>query len=164
MLSLLGFDISSIRFLPEREDKAELINSCLTISFIFSLLLAMIFIAGIDIWSPSLSIIRESKFLLLLFIVFTAIAPLHGLQSSGVFVGFRKTEYSFTQTIVTLARVGIVPFLVTFGALGIYASYGLTPVLAFGVGIFLTSQIFPYKLIPGVKRDIINDILIRVII
>ena len=32
MLSLLGFDISLVRFLPEREDKQELINSCLTIS------------------------------------------------------------------------------------------------------------------------------------
>jgi len=57
-----------------------------------------------------------------------------------------------------------VPFLVAFGALGIYASYGLTPVLAFGLGLFLTSKIFPYKPIPAVKRDIVNDILIRVII
>lgn len=158
MLSLLGFDISLVRFLPEREDKKELINSCLTISFIVSLALAIIFIAGIGIWSPSLSIIRENKFLLLLFIVFTAIAPLAGLQSQGVFVGFRKTEYSLVQTIVTLARIGIVPFLVAFGAFGIYASYGLTPVLAFGLGIFLTSRIFPYKPSLAVKREVINDI------
>ena len=32
LLSLLGFDISLVRFLPEREDKQEPINSCLTIS------------------------------------------------------------------------------------------------------------------------------------
>ena len=93
MLSMLGFDISLVRFLPEREDKTELINSCLTISFIFSLALIAIFIAGIEQWSPSLSIIKENKILLLLFVVFTAIAPLHGLQSQGVFVGFRKIEY-----------------------------------------------------------------------
>jgi O-antigen/teichoic acid export membrane protein len=118
----------------------------------------MIFIAGIELWSPSLIIIRENKLLLLLFVVFTAIAPLHGLQSSGVFVGFRKTEYSFFQTIAIFVRLAIVPFLVAFGTLGIYASYGLTPVLAFGLGIFLTSRIFPYKLIPAVKRKIVNDI------
>ena len=136
MLSLLGFDISLVRFLPEREDKTELINTCLTISFIFSLALSLIFIAGIKLWSPSLSIIKENKILLLLFVVFTAMAPLHGLQSQGVFVGFRKTEYSFYQTIAIFARLAIVPFLVAFGAQGIYASYGLTPVLAFGLGIF----------------------------
>jgi O-antigen/teichoic acid export membrane protein len=136
MLSLLGFDISLVRFLPEREDKKELINTCLTISFIFSLALTMIFIAGIDTWSPSLSIIRDNKFLLLIFVVFTAILPLSGLQKEGVFVGFRKTEYSFFQTIAIFVRLAIVPFLAAFGALGIYAAYGLTPVLAFGLGIF----------------------------
>ena len=56
MLSLLGFDISLVRFLPERADKTELINSCLTI-FIFSLLLAIIFIAGIELWSPLLGLV-----------------------------------------------------------------------------------------------------------
>jgi len=42
MLSLLGFDISLMRFLPEREDKKELINTCLTVSFIFALALTAI--------------------------------------------------------------------------------------------------------------------------
>ena len=37
ILSLFGFDISLVRFLPEREDKAELINTCMTISFIISI-------------------------------------------------------------------------------------------------------------------------------
>lgn len=45
--------------------KKCLINSCLTISFIFSLTLAIIFVVGIELWSPSLSIIRENKILLL---------------------------------------------------------------------------------------------------
>ncbi|MCU4139669.1 MAG: Membrane protein involved in the export of O-antigen and teichoic acid [Methanophagales archaeon] len=158
MLSLLGFDISLVRFLPEREDKQELINSCLTISFIFSLALALIFIAGINIWSPSLSIIRENKILLLLFVAFTAIAPLTALQSQGIFVGFRKAEYSFIQTIVTFARIGIVPFLTAFGALGIYASYGLTPILAFLLGFFLISRVCKYRPFPSVKREVINDL------
>jgi len=158
MLSLLGFDISLVRFLPEREDKQELINSCLTISFIFSLALALIFIAGINIWSPSLSIIRENKILLLLFVAFTAIAPLTALQSQGIFVGFRKAEYSFIQTIVTFARIGIVPFLTAFGALGIYASYGLTPILAFLLGFLLISRVCKYRLFPSVKREVINDL------
>jgi len=159
MLSLLGLDISLVRFLPERKDKIELINTCLTISFIFSLTLTMTFIAGIELWSPSLSIIRENKSLLLLFIVFTAIAPLHGLQSSGVFVGFRKTKYSFYQTIAIFLRLVIVPFLVAFGAMGIYASYGLTSVLAFGLGTFLISKVSSsYKPIPGIKREVVNDI------
>ena len=158
MLSLLGFDVSLVRFLPEREDKKELINTCLTISFLVSLILVLVFIAGIDIWSPSLSIIRENRILLMLFIVFTLIAPLAGLQSRGIFVGFRKAEYSFYQTVVTFARIGIVPFLTAFGALGIYASYGLTSVLAFFLGFFLISRLCEYKPFPEVRREVINDV------
>jgi len=120
--------------------------------------LALIFIAGINIWSPSLSIIRENKILLLLFVAFTAIAPLTALQSQGIFVGFRKAEYSFIQTIVTFARIGIVPFLTAFGALGIYASYGLTPILAFLLGFFLISRVCKYRPFPSVKREVINDL------
>ena len=136
MLSLLGFDISLVRFLPERKDRAEMINTCLTISFLVSLTLALIFVAGINIWSPSLIIIRENKFLLLLFVAFTSVAPMAGLLQGGVFAGFRKTEYSFYQTIMIFVRLAIVPFLAAFGALGIYAAYGLTPVLAFIVNPF----------------------------
>lgn len=159
MLSLLGFDISLVRFLPEREDKKELINSCLTISFIFSLALTLIFIAGISIWSPSLSIIRENKFLFLLFVLFTAAASLTNLQIGGVFVGFRKTEYVFVQNIAILVRIVIVPFLVAFGAFGIYVSYGLTPILAFVLGIFLISKVYPsYKPIPEIKKGVVRDI------
>ena len=89
---------------------------------------------------------------------FTAIAPLGALQSSGVFVGFRKAEYSFIQTIVTLARIGIVPFLTTLGALGIYTSDGLTSILAFLLGFFLISRVCKYRPFPSVKREVINDL------
>ena len=89
---------------------------------------------------------------------FTAIAPLTALQSQGIFVGFRKAEYSFIQTIVTFARIGIVPFLTAFGALGIYASCGLTPILAFLLGFFLISRVCKYKPFPSVKREVINDL------
>jgi hypothetical protein len=89
-----------------------------------SLLLSIVFIAGVDLWSPSLAIIKN-KLALLLFILFTVLAPLVALQSQGIFVGFMKTEYSFYLTAVTFARIGIVPFLTAFGSLGIYASYDL---------------------------------------
>lgn len=85
--------------------------------------------------------------------------PLTGLQREGIFAGFRKTEYSFIQTLVTVARIGIVPFLTAFRAVGIYASFGLTPLLAFIVGIHLTSRILNYKPVPAVRRGVLNDII-----
>lgn len=107
---------------------------------------------------PPLVIIKENKILLLLFIIFTATLSLTGLQRGGVFVGLRRAEYTFMQNLVTFARIGVVPFLTAFGALGIYASFGLTPLLAFLLGIFLTSRVIPYRPFPEVKKEIIGSI------
>ncbi|NQE44424.1 hypothetical protein C5S31_00195 [ANME-1 cluster archaeon GoMg2] len=103
--------------------------------------------------------IRENKFLFLLFVLFTAAASLTNLQIGGVFVGFRKTEYVFVQNLAILIRIVIVPFLVAFGAFGIYVSYGLTPILAFVPGIFLILKVYPsYKPIPEIKKGVVRDI------
>ena len=159
MLSNLGFDVTLPRYIPEKENKEDLINSCLTVSFLLSFLLALIFIAGVHIWSPSLIVIQKNKIFLLLFLIFTSVAPLATLQALGVFVGFREAKYSFIQTVIAFTRIAIIPFLVTFGALGIYASYGSTSILAFIVGIFLISKVYPsYKPIPKIRKEIIRDI------
>ncbi|MFW6120326.1 MAG: lipopolysaccharide biosynthesis protein [Petrotogales bacterium] len=159
IFSLFGFDVSLIRFLPRREEKVELINTCFIISFCFSLFLSLIFITLVETLAPSLVIIKENKSLCLLFVIFTVVAPLKGLQTEGIFVGFRKAEYSFFQTIVTIARVGVVPFLIAYGAVGIYGSYGLTPILAFTLGMFFIKRIYPsYKIKMFVKKEVIKDI------
>jgi O-antigen/teichoic acid export membrane protein len=159
MLSLLGFDVALVRFIPKREDKNELINSCLTISFIFSLILAMIFVAGINIWSPSLIIIRENKISVLLFLIFTGAISLTSLQKGGIFVGFRRTEYSFIQTIATLGRLIALPFLVAFGSFGVFISFGIGPSFVSILGFFLISKVHSvYKPIPGIKKEVVNDI------
>ena len=159
MLSLLGFDVALVRFIPKREDKNELINSCLTISFIFSLILAMIFVAGINIWSPSLIVIRENKISVLLFLIFTGAISLTSLQKGGIFVGFRRTEYSFIQTIATLGRLIALPFLVAFGSFGVFISFGIGPCFVSILGFFLISKVHSvYKPIPGIKKEVVNDI------
>jgi len=159
MLSLLGFDISLVRFLPERNDRAEIINTCMTLSLITSILLTVVFIALVDFLSPSLIVLRENYILLFLFLVYTTVAPLTILQMVGIFAGLRRAEYSFIQTLVTITRIGIAPFLTAFGAVGIYASYSLTSLLAFIIGMIIISRILNYKPIPVVKREVLNDIL-----
>ena len=65
VLSRLGFDMGLIRFLSAAEDKVGMINSCLTITCLASLILSLIFAAGLDFWSPALSFIRgDISFLL----------------------------------------------------------------------------------------------------
>jgi O-antigen/teichoic acid export membrane protein len=158
MLSLLGFNISLIRFLPESENKADLIITCFTTSFTVSLILSLIFIAVVETFSQPLSIIMKNKFLLSLFLIYTPLSALTALQSQGVFIGFRKAEYTFYQTITSFSRLFIIPFLTVFGAIGIYFAQGLTSVLAFFLGLFLISKILNYKPFPKIRRGIVIDI------
>ncbi len=158
MVASLGFDVTLVRFLPERYDKEELINTCMTVSFILSLSLSILFVMSVDVISPSLSLLKNNEILLVLFIVYTSIAPLMALQREGIFAGLRRAEYSFVQTLVTFARLGIVPLLTSFGAVGIYAAFGLTPLLAFVVGSALISRVIPYKPSPLISGKLLREL------
>ena len=66
MFGMLGFDIALIRFLPNAKEPDKIINTSLTITGIFSLILGLIFIQGMrfGFWSPTLRYISQDfKFL-----------------------------------------------------------------------------------------------------
>ncbi|MCR4394327.1 MAG: oligosaccharide flippase family protein, partial [Dehalococcoidales bacterium] len=50
-LSKLGLDFGLIRYLPITTNKKEMLNSTMTITGTFSILLAIIFLAGLKFWS-----------------------------------------------------------------------------------------------------------------
>lgn len=133
--SLMGFEFSLAHYLPtNRGNKREMINSCLTLVFLVSILFAFIFILGLDFWSPALAFIRENSILLISFVVFTASISLSYLQSFGIFVGFRRAKYSFIQNLVISLRFAILPLLVAFGVYGIFMSYGLVMIFGLIIG------------------------------
>jgi O-antigen/teichoic acid export membrane protein len=59
ILSLLGFDIGLIRYLPGEEDKGGMINSCFVMAGLAAALLSVVFLCGLHIWSPALLVLRE---------------------------------------------------------------------------------------------------------
>lgn len=158
MFSLMGFDVSLIKYIPEIKDKENLINTCLSTIFLVSSLLTFIFIAGIDIWSPSLIILKEEPQFFFLFVILSLILPLKSLQSQGIFVGFRKTKYSFYQAIVTLIRIIFVPFLAIYGSIGIFYSYGLMSLISFVLGILFLKNIYPIRYKFMLNKEIILKI------
>lgn len=158
VLSLMGFDISLIKYIPEIKDKGKLINTCFSTTFIVSSLLTFIYLLGIELWSPSLLILKNNLQFSYLFIIFSLILPLQSLQNQGIFVGFRKTKYSFYQAIITLIRIILVPFLVTYGAIGIFAPYGLMPLISFFVGIFFIKKMIPISFKFEINKKILTYI------
>lgn len=70
LLSRLGLDFALIRFLPKAEKPVDMISSCFVLSGIVALALAAIFIAGLNLWSPALGLIREDAIFSLAFVFF----------------------------------------------------------------------------------------------
>lgn len=160
IFSLLGFDIGLIRYLPEEKDKNGMINSCFTIASVVALMMSLIFILGLNIWSPALIVLGEDQILGSSFILFT-IGTTFFLFQTHVFVAFRQVKYSSTQALVSTAmRIVLLPLLVFLGAFGIYISAGLATLIAVLIGNMLIWKVFSeYKPIPVIKWRMIKDML-----
>ena len=159
VFSLLGFNFGILRFLPNEEDKQGMINSCLTVTFLFSILLSAIFILSIDIWSPALLFIRENMIFLLFFVVFVFTTAFTQLQWS-VFVALRSAKFSFIQSItLSVLKLIFVLCLVAFGVFGIFSSWAIAACIALIVSTFFLTpkRVHPYLPIPTIKKKIIKD-------
>ncbi|RLB65023.1 MAG: hypothetical protein DRH04_10920 [Deltaproteobacteria bacterium] len=157
MLSILGLDIGVIRYLAHERDRNGMLNTCLTIVLLASLLFASVFLAGLDIWSPSLADLLDQG-LMIPFVIFAAAMSLSNFLGQGAFVAFRNTRHSFIQNLVSLIRIGILPLLVAFSAFGIFLSFGIGMVAAFAVGLVLLGR-YAYKPRFAIKRRVVNDMI-----
>lgn len=159
VLSLLGFDIVLIKYAAHRKDLNDLVNTCFAVSFLCSLALSVVFLAGLGLWSPLLVPAFDDPALIPAFVLITALAPLVVLQNQGLFVGLRRAKYSLVLTLLALTRIAIVPLLVALGAAGIYVAYGVTPVLAIAVGAVLTSRVSSFRFRPMIKWESLKEVL-----
>jgi len=161
MLSKFGFDFGLIRFLPEEEDKKGLVNSCASISAISSLMLSIIFIVGLNLWSPALLFVRKNFIFLFSFIIFTILFSIFGIQYNA-FIALRNTKFSFIQNATYQSlKIPLSIIFVGFGVLGIFSSVGVAILIALIISIFFSlPKLLPeYRLRFTIKRKVINEIL-----
>jgi O-antigen/teichoic acid export membrane protein len=124
IISFLGLDQSIIRFFPEGDKFKILMTSSIIITF-STIIFGIIFILGINIWSPNLAFIKSNLLAFFISLVaFSLITPI-----SNAFIALRKSEYYFYQNLLMGSRVLLVilPFL---GKLGIFLSFGISSLIA----------------------------------
>lgn len=121
----LGLNFGIVRCLPEEVDKQNMINSCITVTSLVSAVLAVVFLAGITVWSPALTMLRNDPVLALLLIAFSAISPARSILSN-VFIANRKAVYSLYQNIIWVVLLIPLPLILhSHGVKGIFVSWGL---------------------------------------
>lgn len=157
----LGFGAAFVRFLPKAEKPVEMINSCLTLSGIVALVAAVIFLAGISIWSPPLSFVRQNVLFSLAFVFFALCWALSGLLDS-IFVARRRAEFVLSKNvIISLLKIPLPILMVLFfRAFGIISSWGLAAAIAIAVSLllFLPRVQNLYVPVPKLNLAIIRDI------
>jgi len=137
-ISLVGLNTSLIRFLPRADKPRELINSCLTLSGLVSLLLAGMFAAGLGYWSPVLAFITQNAIFACAFMIFTLLSTLSALVDA-TFVASRRASFVLCKnTIYSVLKIPLPVFFALFlHAFGVVASWGIAIAVALAISLFL---------------------------
>ena len=155
----LGLDFGIVRFLPEEKDKTHMINTSLTITSLFSLILVAIYIGGLHIWSPALLILREEPLFLTTFIFLSLFYSVLWLFHI-IFVAYRAAQFSLLQMLLFGLRIVFILFFVGLGLLGILSAFtaaiGIAMVATFFFIRLLQSDYIPR---PIIQKEIFNNMI-----
>jgi O-antigen/teichoic acid export membrane protein len=149
----LGLGIALVRFLPNSKDQSSLINSCMAVT-------ALVFVAGLAVFSPKLIFIRKSLYLGMVFIAFVVFQAESNLLDR-VFVALRDTKYTLIKNTVFSIGKLILPFLlVAYGSYGIFSSWGLSLLVSFVYCLVILARHFSIRpeavIYDGILRKIIG--------
>lgn len=158
-ISLLGFNSTFVRFLPNSQTRNEEINTGFTLVMLTAGITTIVYIFFIPIFTPQLEFLHENLWYSLSFIIIVILTSINSLTDS-IFIAYRKAQYNLlTDGIIISITKLILPLLfVSIGAYGIFMASGLaTTIGMLASTLFL---IFKFNYRPQIKIDtlIINKL------
>lgn len=135
LISRLGLDQSVIRFFPSR-DKSRVLGTAILVPTAVALGAGLVFIAGVDVISPELAIVRSIAPLYLL--ILGAYSVTWVLE--GAFNALRKSEHYFALNMLYGTRILFLVPLISLGATGIFSAFGLSFVLGLVLALVLLAR------------------------
>ncbi|VVB84849.1 Polysaccharide biosynthesis protein [uncultured archaeon] len=120
--SRLGLDQGLVRYLPELKEKRGFYSTIVILTLALSLIIAGIFLIGINIFSPALSFIREGWFLPV-FLAYIVITSIFSMQNMAL-IAIRRADLALIQNLLLGARILLLIFLTSLGVFGIFSAFG----------------------------------------
>ncbi len=162
MLSLLGLDYALIRFIPGSGERSrDIMNSALTIGTAASLVMALVFIAGLDWWSPGLHALVEQPGLLLAFVLSVAVTTAFTLLQR-IFSAKLRSSYALVIGLV-FGLLRFLPLAVIAASsmpLGIFYAWVIALCVATTTGFLLLPRVEPgYRPSLTVRRHLVSPML-----
>jgi O-antigen/teichoic acid export membrane protein len=126
-LSNLGLGTGLIRYLPAAGDSTRaMLDSSLTFLTIASFVAAVIFLAGLPFWSPSLMFLYQRPIFLVGFVLSAVLFAVSNVVSQ-IFVAYRAARFTLLcSVILSVLRIPLpILFAARWGAFGVFISLGI---------------------------------------
>jgi O-antigen/teichoic acid export membrane protein len=145
-VSLLGFNSTFVRILPNSENRNDDINTGSILVISAAAIIALIYTWLVPYIAPSLNIINANFWYTAGFVVMVALAAINSLTDS-IFIAFRSAQYALiTDAFFTSGSKLLLPlFFIGLGAYGVFASAGLAASIGMIASIFYLVYKFGYK-------------------
>lgn len=159
----LGLGMGLVRFLSSSGRKsAALINTTFTIGALAAAVAGVIFVLGIDFWSPALTFIKEEPGYLTTFLILCVVYQLWYLAENA-FVASRRSAFVTGQNLIfNLLRLPLVILLsLWFSSFGTFSAWGIAMAIALVVSLFffLPKVQTGYRLAISIDKVIMKAIM-----
>lgn len=157
LLSLAGFDVAFVRFLPKQIDRSKYINSGLIVTSLASLIISLIFIPIITYSNPVFANIFAQPLNVAYFIIFTLFSTLN-LLTNSVFLASKSAVYIFMiNTAFSVLKV-ILPLLITFdNPMTIFNIAGISQVIGVALSIGAMIKYLGFKLQLTIDKEVLRS-------
>lgn len=135
----LGLEMGLVRFLrQDGQDAKSIINTVFTIGLLASIVAALVFIIGLDLWSPALVFIMDNPAYLVAFVVFTAVSTL-SVFVENAFIAVRRSGFAAAKSLIfSLIKLPLpIVLAASLKAFGVFTSWGIALIVALLVSVFL---------------------------
>lgn len=143
--SLLGFNASLIRYLPQAKRPNVMINTAMSIVAVATIILSVGYLVSVNYLSPQFHLLASTPSYAIYFVVFMITVSLNTLTDS-VFIAYRFSKYNLiVYTFFGLTKIILPIFLISFGSYGIFFAYTGSVIVSLGLSIYFMKKNFGYQ-------------------
>lgn len=154
-MSLLGFNSTFVRILPNSQDRDKEINTGSTLVISTAAILAIVYVWLVPFIAPKLGIIHENFWYAAGFVIAVSLSSINSLTDS-IFIAYRSAQYNLiTDGFITSGVKLFLPLIfIGLGAYGVFAAAGLGVSMGMVASILFLVIKFNYK--PQIRIDILT--------
>jgi O-antigen/teichoic acid export membrane protein len=155
-ITLLGFNISLIYYLPKTKLKNDMITSTNILIVATTIIASIIFLSGLKFFSPPLLFLHSNIILMLLFTLFMIGAALN-LILEVIFMAYRGADNILIKnTALSILKLVLPVFLISYGAFGIFAAVSFATFISVLIGFGILYYKFNYRFTPAINTKILK--------